>query len=59
MAKRMAHYLKNGKKHLGGSHRMANGNLHTGLKHTSASQRLYHFAELPSAAAKKTARKKS
>ena len=38
---------------------MANGDLHSGTKHTAKSKRLYHYAGLPSASAKKKARKKA
>ena len=38
---------------------MANGDLHSGTKHTAKSKRLYHYAELPSASAKKKARKRA
>ena len=59
MAKGMAHYYKNGTKHTGGTHKMPNGDLHSGAKHTKNSKKLYHFSELPSASAKKKARKKA
>ena len=58
MAKNMTHYLKDGTKHPGGTHKMSNGDLHTGSKHGPKSKRLYHYAELPSASAKKKARKR-
>ena len=59
MAKGMAHYYKDGTKHTGGTHKMPNGDLHSGAKHTKNSKRLYHYSDLPSAAAKKKARKKA
>ena len=59
MAKGMAHYYKDGTKHTGGTHKMPNGDLHSGAKHTKNSKKLYNFSELPSAAAKKKARKKA
>ena len=59
MAKGMAHYYKDGTRHTGGTHKMPNGDLHSGAKHTKNSKKLYHFSKLPSAAAKKKARKKA
>jgi len=59
MAKGMAHYFKDGTKNPGDAHKMANGDLHSGEKHTAKSKRLYHYAELPSASAKKKARKRA
>jgi hypothetical protein len=59
MAKGMAHYYKDGTKHTGGTHKMPNNVLHSGAKHTKNSKKLYYFSELPSAAAKKKARKKA
>jgi hypothetical protein len=53
MAKNMTHYFKDGTKHPGGTHKMPNGDLHSGSKHGTASKKLYHYAELPSASAKK------
>ena len=59
MAKNMIHYFKDGTKHPGGTHKMPNGDLHSGSKHGTASKKLYHYAELPSASAKKKARKRA
>ena len=59
MAEGMAHYYKDGTKHSGDTHKMANGDLHSGTKHTAKSKRLYHYAGLPSASAKKKARKRA
>ena len=58
MAKNMTHYFKDGTKHPGGTHKMPNGDLHSGSTHGDKSQRLYHYSELPSASAKKRARKR-
>jgi hypothetical protein len=55
MAKGVGHYLKDGTKHTGGIHKMPNGDLHSGDKHTDSSKKLYHYANLPSASAKKKA----
>ena len=59
MAKNMTHYFRDGTKHPGGTHKMPNGTLHSGSTHGANSQRLYHYSELPSASAKKNARKRS
>ncbi len=59
MAKGVGHYLKDGTKHTGGIHKMPNGDLHSGDNHTDSSKKLYHYANLPSASAKKKARKKA
>lgn len=58
MAKRVAHYFRDGKKHTGGMHKMPNGELHSGKTHGKNSKRLYHFGQL-SATAKKKARRRS
>jgi hypothetical protein len=42
MAKGMAHYTPDGKKHTGATHKMKDGTLHTGASHTSSSRRLNH-----------------
>ncbi len=59
MAKGVGHYFKDGSKHTGGTHKMPNGDVHSGAKHTPSSKKLYHYSELPSASAKKRARKKA
>jgi len=38
---------------------MPNGDVHSGAKHTKQSKKLYHYSELPSASARKKARKKA
>jgi len=57
MAKGVAHYYRDGTKHVGGSHKMPDGSLHSGVRHTSSSKKLFHFADL-SETAKKKARKR-
>jgi hypothetical protein len=42
MAKATKHYLPNGKKYTGATHKMSDGTLHTGAKHTKNSQVLSH-----------------
>jgi hypothetical protein len=59
MAKGVGHYFKDGSKHTGGTHKMPNGDVHSGATHTKNSKKLYHYSELPSASAKKRARKKA
>jgi len=59
MAKNMTHYFRDGTKNPGGTHKMPNGDLHSGSTHGANSKRLYHYSELPSASAKKKARKRS
>jgi hypothetical protein len=59
MTKVEGHYLKDGRKHSGARHTMPGGGLHTGAKHTDGSKKIYHYAELPSAASKKKARRRS
>ena len=58
MAKGMAHYFKDGTKHMSGSHKMPSGDLHSGARHTKNSKKLFHFSEL-SDKAKIKARKKN
>jgi len=59
MGASQTHYFKNGTKHRGSYHKMSDGKLHTGAKHTASSKRLYHYGDLPSAASKKAARKRT
>jgi len=47
MAKSVSHYLKDGTKYSGSTHKMPNGDVHSGSKHTSKSKKLFHFSELP------------
>lgn len=57
MAKGVAHYFKDGTKHLGGMHKMPNGQIHSGKTHGKNSKRLYHFSELSDTAKKKARRR--
>jgi hypothetical protein len=57
MAKGVGHYLRDGTKHSGGTHKMPNGEVHSGARHGKNSKKLFHFAEL-SARAKSKARKR-
>jgi hypothetical protein len=59
MHKNQARYFKNGTRYDGSTHKMPNGDLHTGAKHTKNSEKVYHYSELPSAAAKTKARKRT
>ena len=59
MAKGVGHYLKDGTKHSSGYHKMPNGELHSGVSHTASSKKRYHYADLPSSASKKKARKRA
>ena len=59
MAKGVPHYFRDGTVHKGGTHKMPNGDVHSGAKHTKQSKKLYHYSELPSASARKKARKKA
>jgi hypothetical protein len=59
MGASQTHYFKDGKKHTGGYHKMSDGKLHSGKTHTASSKRLYHYGQLPSAASKKAARKRT
>ena len=54
----MAHYFKDGTKHMSGSHKMPSGDLHSGARHTKNSKKLFHFSEL-SDKAKIKAKKKN
>ena len=53
------HYRKDGTPHAGAYHKMSDGKLHSEKTHTASSKRLYHYGDLPSAAAKKKARKRT
>lgn len=56
--KGVAHYFKDGTRHMGGTHKMPNGETHSGKTHGKTSKKLFHFKDL-SEAAKKKARKRT
>lgn len=53
MGKSVSHYLRDGTKHTGGTHKMPNGEVHSGAKHSSKSKKLFHFKDLPKAVQRK------
>ena len=56
--KGVAHYFKDGTRHMGGTHKMPNGETHSGKTHGKNSKKLFHFKDL-SETAKKKARKRT
>ncbi len=57
MAKGVNHYLRDGTKHAGSTHKHADGSMMSGAKMSKASKKLYHLKDL-SATAQKKARKR-
>ena len=55
MAKNTAHFLKDGSRFKGKTHKMSDGTVHTGVKHSSTSKKLFHLAELTKKAQQKAA----
>jgi hypothetical protein len=46
MAKNVNHYLKDGSKWNGNTHKMPNGQIHSNKTHTKTSQRVFHINQL-------------
>ena len=53
MPKSVNHYLSDGRKYNGSTHRMPDGSIQTGARHSAKSVPLYHYTDLPEKARKK------